>query len=330
MKSLLLPLIALILLLIASGCSDDAKPPATPPKPRTKVKVPVFNRDSAYQYIEDQLAFGPRVPNSEGHRNCRDWMVRRLKAFGAQVTEQSFDAKAYTGEILKSTNVIASFNPDAEERVLLAAHWDTRHIADKEEEGSERINEPIMGADDGASGVGVLFEIARQLQAQPIPMGVDIILFDAEDYGDGANDNPESWCLGSQYWSNNPHRKDYQAQFGVLLDMVGARDARFPKEGTSKYFAPQLLDKVWGLAQRMGKSKYFVNEAVSPTVDDHLFVNKLARIPMIDIVNLPADRTYGFYHHTHQDDLPLIDKGTLAAVGQVVLSVVYNTSNGDF
>ncbi len=312
-----------------NACTDDSKP-APPPKPIVKVKVPAFDRESAYQYIEAQLAFGPRVPNSEGHRNCRDWMVKELKSLGAKVIEQKFDAKAYTGETLKSTNIIASFNPENDDRVLLAAHWDTRHIADKEKDDTTRINEPIMGADDGASGVGVLLEIARQLQKQPIPMGVDIILFDAEDYGDGANDNPTSWCLGSQYWSKNLHKKGYKARYGILLDMVGARDARFPKEGTSRYYAPQLLDKVWAIAKRMNKSKYFVEEQVSPTVDDHLFVNKITGIPMIDIVNLPKDRTYGFYHHTHQDDLAVIDKGTLGAVGQVVLSVVYNSSNGDF
>lgn len=318
----------LLILVGFTACKED-KPAPDPPKPIVKVKVPAFNRDSAYAYIEGQLAFGPRVPNSEGHQQCGAWLAKRFESFGAKVIEQKFDAKAYTGEILKSTNIIASYNPDNKDRIILAAHWDTRHIADKEDDES-RINEPIMGADDGASGVGVLLEIARHLNQNPIPLGVDLILFDSEDYGDGENDDMESWCLGSQYWAKNPHVKNYKARYGILLDMVGAKDARFPKEGTSRHFAPQLLDKVWGLAKRMGKSNYFVPQQVSPTVDDHLFVNRIAKIPMIDIVNLPEDKTYGFYHHTHDDDLPLIDKATLGAVGQVVLSVVYNTSNGDF
>ena len=315
-------------LLFITACEDE-KPKPPPTKPTIKVKVPAFDRNSAYEYVKGQLAFGPRVPNSEGHDQCRAWLVEQFESMGAQVTEQKFDATAYTGEVLKSTNIIASYNPENPNRIILAAHWDTRHIADKEDDTS-RINEPIMGADDGASGVGVLLEIARHLKASPIPLGVDLVLFDSEDYGDGENDAPETWCLGSQYWAKNPHKKGYKARFGILLDMVGAKDARFPKEGTSRHFAPQLLNKVWALAKRMGKSNYFVEEIVSPTIDDHLFVNRDARIPMIDIVNLPKDKTYGFYHHTHDDDIELIDPATLGAVGQVVLSVVYNTSNGDF
>jgi Zn-dependent M28 family amino/carboxypeptidase len=169
--------------LLLTACQEEKKPAAPADTPQKAVKIPAFVADSAYAYIARQVAFGPRVVNTSGHKACREWLVSQFKGFGATVIEQPFDAKAYTGEILKGVNIIAQFNPDHPRRIVLAAHWDTRHIADSPI-STERRSEPILGADDGGSGVGVLLEIARQLQANPIDLGIDIVLFDAEDYGD--------------------------------------------------------------------------------------------------------------------------------------------------
>lgn len=320
------------LLLSSCGGENSSTESLPPPPPREKVAVPKFERDSALAYVARQIEFGPRVPNTDAHRKTKEWLVAQFKRFGAKVIEQDFEAEAYTGAKLQATNIIAQFNPGAKKRVLLGAHWDTRPFADSPI-NEERREEPILGADDGGSGVAVLLEVARQLQANPISLGVDIVLFDAEDYGESGGENPDSYALGSQYWARNPHVKGAQKpQFGILLDMVGARGARFPKEYFSMQFAPQIVNKVWKLAQDMGYGNYFVNEQGGAITDDHYYVNKIARIPMIDIINRARGTQTGFgeHWHTHEDNMEIIDKRVLRAVGQVVLSVLYREANGDF
>lgn len=314
--------------------SESKEVSATDAKPAKKMKVPKFDRDSAYQFIADQAAFGPRVPNTTAHTACKDYLAAKLQSFGASVIEQDFKAQAYTGTTLNATNIIGQFNPTARKRIVLAAHWDSRHIADNDPDESKR-NEPVMGVDDGASGVGVLLEIARQLGANPIEnLGVDIIFFDAEDYGETGSGAVETWGLGSQHWSRNFHVSDYQAAYGILLDMVGAKNARFPIEGTSARYAPNVVRKVWRLAQGMGYGDYFSSQNVGGITDDHYFVNTIARIPMIDIINLPVktgtntDELFVNHWHTVNDTMENIDKRTLRAVGQVVLAVLYNEAMG--
>ncbi len=329
--------LSIVFIALWSCKSDPPQEESVPAPSAAKQQVPPFNRDSALLYLRTQVNFGPRVPNTSGHRECREWLVDKLQSFGAAVIEQNFEAEAYTGDKLQATNIIAQFNPQQSKRILLAAHWDTRHIADSPL-SSENQDRPIPGADDGASGVAVLLEVARQIQAFPIDLGVDIILFDAEDHGRGGeteetDPSKSSWCLGSQYWSRNKHKNAYQAEYGILLDMVGARGARFPKEYHSTQFAPQLTNKVWQLAGRMGYGNYFQNVNGGGVTDDHYFVNTLARIPMIDIINLPANsnnRGFGAHWHTQNDNLNIIDNRTLRAVGQVVLAVVYREANGQF
>lgn len=317
------------------GCKSDGSGQSSvtgEEAPKEKVAVPKFDRDSAYAFVEKQVSFGPRVPNTEAHRQCRQWLAARFRQYGAEVIEQDFQARAYTGATLNATNIIARYNPQAAKRIMLAAHWDSRPFADSPL-NTDRKDEPILGADDGGSGVAVLLEVARQLQANPIEMGVDLILFDAEDYGESGGDNAESYCLGSQYWSRNPHVSGRQRpKYGILLDMVGAEGARFPKEYYSMQFAPQLANKVWKLAQNMGYGNYFVNDSGGGVTDDHYFVNTIARIPMIDIINRPVGAQTGFgeYWHTHNDDMDIIDPRTLRAVGQVMLAVVYREANGEF
>ncbi|MEM1214564.1 MAG: M28 family peptidase, partial [Bacteroidota bacterium] len=295
--------------------------------------IPSFNVDSAYNYIAEQVAFGPRVLGSAGHAAAKDWLVSEFKKMGAKVIEQDFTAEVYTGDKFPATNIIAQFNPNVSDRILLGAHWDTRHIADSPL-SVEREEEPILGADDGGSGVGVLLEIARQLQANPIGLGVDLILFDAEDYGQSNTDEDtaETYCLGSQYWGRNPH-SPYKARYGVLLDMVGAKDAKFLKEGYSYgQINPELVNKIWSLASRMGKSNYFVDQRGPAITDDHVFVYKYGNVPMIDIINISGTEktAFGPHWHTHNDNMDIIDKNKLRAVGQVMLAMIYREDAGTF
>ncbi|MBT8191358.1 MAG: M28 family peptidase [Bacteroidia bacterium] len=317
----------LFLLIGFVSCNEESK---AVPKPATKtpVKVPAFNGDSAYTYIEKQLSFGPRVPGTDEHAACRQWMVEKFRSFGAEVIEQEFTAVIHTGDKWPSANIIAQFNPDLKDRVILSAHWDTRYIAE-EDKNKKRKEDPIPGADDGGSGVGVLIEIARIISENPINLGVDIILWDAEDQGKrGSNQPPQLWCLGSQHWAKNMHRNNYRAKYGINLDMVGAKNPRFGKDDFSKQYAGKILDRIWSNARRMGYTDMFVNEDTGPLVDDHYFINTLTNIPMIDIINQPRNSRTGFVNHwhTHDDDINAIDKRTLRVVGQVVLKTIYGES----
>jgi glutaminyl-peptide cyclotransferase len=230
-------------------------------------------------------------------------------------------------------NIVASYNPDASKRILLCAHWDTRRVADQD---TERTQEPILGADDGGSGVGVLLEIARVLNENPIKIGVDIVLFDAEDQGESSTPTrpyrKETWCIGSQYWSKTPHKIGYKANFGILLDMIGSKGARFPKEGLSMKHAGIFVEKVWTEALNMGYSDLFVSNTAQQIVDDHLFINEIANIPTLDIINLPtnpgANGSFGHYWHTHKDNMDIIDQNTLNAVGNVLTHILYKESAG--
>ena len=314
------------LLLVACG---GKKQNATTPQPQAHVVVPTFNADSAYHYTAGQVAFGPRVPNSEAHRACGDWLEAELERFGAQVTAQHVTLRAYDGTALAARNIIGSYKPELKKRVILCAHWDSRPWADADPDPKNHRT-PILGANDGASGVGVLLEIARQLQAQPTEIGIDILFFDAEDYGTHAEDKETTegltWCLGSQYWARVPHTANYNARFGILLDIVGAPDSKFNVEGISKHYAENIVKKVWAQAKRLGYGNMFVNEDGGYITDDHLYVNRFLGIPCIDIINYDPDSPNGFgpYHHTVKDNMEWISSETLKAVGQTVLNVIYN------
>ena len=295
------------------------------------VQVPAFNADSAYLYVKQQVDFGPRTPGSEAHDRCGDYLAAKLEAFGAKVYNQRADLTGYDGRTLKARNIIGAYNPDSKRRVLLCAHWDTRPWADNDPDKANH-RKPILGANDGASGVGVLLEVARQLQRQAPAIGIDIIFFDMEDYGtpqcaETLTDDSATWCLGSQYWSRAPHVKDYNARFGILLDMVGGRGATFLKEGVSLQYAEPVVKKVWHAAKKLGLENYFVDEHGGYVNDDHVPVNEIARIPCIDIVNCDLNgelSSFGDFWHTLDDNMDVIDRNTLQAVGQTVLQVIYN------
>ena len=294
-----------------------------------QVEIPAFDADSAYHYIDKQVSFGPRVPNTKAHQACADYLTSQLEAFGAVVFRQDFDAIAYDGTILKSSNIIGAYNPESKRRIALFAHWDTRPWADNDPNPKNHHN-PVLGANDGGSGVGVLLEVARQINIKQPALGIDIILFDAEDYGSPTFykgvQREDHWCLGSQYWSRVPHVPNYTARFGILLDMVGGKDATFYQEGYSLYFAKKLTKKVWNKAHQLGYNKYFIDQEGGTIVDDHLFVNKITNIKTIDIIPyFPNNEQSSFRDvwHTVNDDMEHISKETLKAVGQTVLAVIY-------
>lgn len=289
---------------------------------------PMFNADSAYLFVEKQVAFGPRVPGSSAHKACGDYLVASLGAYGAEVTEQVADITHYDGKNLTIRNIIGSYFPEKEKRILLFAHWDSRPFADEESDSIRQL-QPIAGADDGASGVATLLEIARNLQQHPVEVGVDIIFFDLEDWGQPSFDTVwvpgEWWCLGSQYWSEEPHVENYKAEYGILLDMVGAANASFLKEGYSVKYAPNIIDKVWSTAAKLGYGNYFLSQNGGYITDDHLPVNEHHRAPSINIINLKTDTHTGFapHWHTHGDDMRNIDRKSLKAAGQTVMEVIY-------
>jgi hypothetical protein len=317
----------LITVLCIGACTSDPQQKTRSKKPKVKVVVPTFNVDSAYYFIEKQVSFGPRALSSKGWENCAIWLVTKFKTYTPNVVVQEASVTTYDGKNHTLKNIIVSFSPDKNNRIALFAHWDTRPIADHD---TENQNSPILGANDGGSGVGVLIELARLFGKKKKKIGVDIILFDAEDYGQPENSKhpimQNSWCLGSQYWSNNPHKQNYFARYGILLDMVGAKNATFRHEEISCYYGLNILQKVWRKASRLGFGDYFLFENAKQIIDDHYYVNKITGIPTIDIIEYDPSTATNFnkHWHTHEDDMDNIDKHTLNAVGQTLLDVVYN------
>ena len=292
--------------------------------PVAGVQAPPFNPDSAYFYVSKQVAFGPRVPDMPAHQHCLAWLTGKLKTFADTVFVQRTTVTSFQNKPLPCINLIASFNPSASSRILLLAHWDTRPWADHDTADQDK---PIDGADDGASGVAVCLEIARQLHSKSPGCGVDILLTDVEDYG-SENDN-NSWGLGTQYWARHPHIPSYKANFGILLDMVGGRGSQFRMEQVTRHYAGGYARKIWDAGNDLGFSYYFPYDDMGNVsiIDDHYFINTLTNIPTADIIALRPDGSFPPYHHTHGDNMAVIDRKTLAAVGQTVLSVIYNFSD---
>ncbi len=321
-KSSLIIFIPLIALMISCAEPEDKKKTEElPAMTKPDIPAPDFNADSAYLFIQQQVNFGPRVPNTAAHDSCAEFLIRKLKSYTTDIIIQEGKVTAYNGDKLNIKNIIARFNPEINNRILLCAHWDTRPFADQDK---ERPNQPFDGANDGASGVGVLLEIARHLDIIKPFIGVDIIFFDAEDYGN--SNTRDSYCLGTQYWAENPPIPNYYPKYGILLDMVGAARATFTMEGYSMQYAPSVVKKVWDTAAKLGYSDYFRYKKTNSMTDDHLYINTMANIPCIDILQYdPSTRsTFGSYWHTHDDNMDIIDENTLKAVGQTLLEVIYS------
>lgn len=284
--------------------------------------VPLFNGSNAYAHIQAQVDFGPRIPNTEAQEKCAAYLEAELRRNTDTVHRQETTIKVHDGKELRCINLVGSINPGASKRLLLLAHWDSRPWADMED-----ATKPVPGANDGASGVGVLLELARVVHEHKIDssLGIDILFADVEDHGK-SEWGSESYALGTQYWARHPHVPGYRAFAGILLDMVGGRNARFAMEGVSRQYASHIQQAVWAAGAKAGYSSYFVFEDGGSITDDHVFVNEIARIPTIDIIDLPKNSSTGFVHHWHttKDDMSNIDKNTLKAVGQTLLQYIYS------
>ncbi len=323
--------VMLITGMVLNSCTEGEQKPKKEKvvefEKRSLVSIPDFDADSAYLFVEQQVAFGPRVPGTKAHKECAEFLSSKLLSYTPNVIVQNGKVYAFNDKVLEVKNIIASFQPEKQNRILLCAHWDSRPFADHDP--NEKNHEtPIDGANDGASGVGVLLEIARHLMQSETSLGIDIILFDVEDYGkpEGMqSQRDDTWALGSQYWAKNPHKVNYNARYGILLDMVGAQNATFNMEGISMYFAPDIVKKVWNTAQNIGYGNYFLFEETGQITDDHLYINLIRKIPTIDVIHQDASTSTGFFKHWHtvKDDISNIDKATLKVVGQTVLTVIY-------
>lgn len=295
-------------------------------KPDTIASLMIFNGDSAYNFVKAQCDFGPRVPNTKAHRQCGDYLIEKLTSYGANVIVQSPTLTAYDGTKLNARNIIGEFAPENNRRILLLAHWDCRPWADSDPDPKNH-SKPVPGANDGASGVGVLLELARLFNEKRPGVGVDIMFVDAEDWGDSGGtsaDADNSWALGTQYWAANPHKLGYRPMYGILLDMVGARGSVFTHEYFSMQYAPALVKEVWNIAERSGYGDFFVNTAGGAITDDHVFINR-AGIATIDIIAMNTATDNGFFPqwHTVDDTMEHIDAATLKAVGQTLTNFIY-------
>ena len=329
-------LLSILALILLTACGNKQTYTAT-----AEIVGPEFSSDSAYTFCEQQCAFGPRTMNSEAHEQCAQWIIAKFREYGMEVREQKAPLVGYDGTVLNSTNIIASYQPEAEKRVMLCAHWDSRPWADNDPDEAN-WHTPVMAANDGASGVAVMLEIARLLQQEKLAadtahqlnpqLGIDFVCFDAEDWGtpqwSEQQDNSEStWALGAQYWAANPYRSGHKPQYGILLDMVGGQGATFYREMFSQRFANQIVNRVWEAAAIVGKSSYFPQKEGGYITDDHVPVNRLAGIPCIDIVPHYPDcdaSSFGPTWHTVNDDMQHIDRNTLKAVGQTIIQVLWS------
>ncbi len=332
-RKLLYISMALIAIMACTGASCNKTKNGTGDTTSTVTAQPVgptFNADSAFAFCQAQCDFGPRTMNSEAHERCAQWIAETFRKYGCTVDLQKATLRGYDATPLQSTNIIASVHPECPYHVMLCAHWDSRPWADNDPD-SLNWRKPVMAANDGASGVGVMLEIARLLQNDTtLKVGVDFICFDAEDWGVPQwlrISSEDSWALGAQYWANNYQKPTaYTTLYGILLDMVGGQQAQFYQERMSMEFAPSVVDKVWKAARDAGYSDYFPFELGGYITDDHVPVNQKAGIPTIDIIpfypNCPQG-TFGPTWHTVNDDMAHLDKNTLKAVGQTVIQVLF-------
>jgi len=322
--------LAMFAVALLPGCTGRSARGAEKTAETPSIEAAAFDADSAYAAVKAQVDMGPRVPGTESHARCGAWLVSELRRHGADtVVIQRGAMEGGDGRQVDIMNITGRYNPEARERVLLVAHWDTRPVADAETD-ARLHNTPIPGANDGASGVGVLLEIARQLGKKRPSVGVDLLMVDAEDGGvsgdDYTGDTSSTWCLGSQYWSaNSPYGADNVPRWAIVLDMVGGIGARFNREALSLSQAPALVERVWATARAIGHGPRFAAEVGGPIIDDHLFISR-AGIPAIDIVECRSAETGSFpaTWHTLSDDMEHIDRASLLAAGQTVLTVIYN------
>lgn len=327
-------MIALLIVALIAGAafnflpSNKAEVSETEEIEKVQPVGPDFNADSAYIYLQEQCDFGPRTMNSTAHDKCEKWIIQKFEQYGCKVTTQKATLNGYDGTPLRSTNIIASYNPEATTRIMFCAHWDCRPWADNDPD-STNWHKPIVAANDAASGVGVMIELARILKGSGLELGVDFICFDAEDYGTPqwfeGEDPGDTWALGAQYFANNLP-EGYAPRYGILLDMVGGVGAKFYREGMSMQYAPAIVKKVWNAARQVGYGSYFPKDDGGMITDDHIPVNQTANIPCINVIPYYPDcaqSSFGPTWHTIADNMDNIDKNTLKAVGQTMVQVLF-------
>lgn len=312
-----------VLALSLVGCSQDqprANSPAQSTTARTTMSaIPEFSGARAFELLVKQTSFGPRNPESDGHRACLQFLLSSLAPLADEVRTQEFVHIGYGGEKLHLTNVIASFRPAAASRIFLCAHWDTRPRADRDADKARQLL-PIIGANDGASGVAVLLEIASLLKNTPPPIGVDLILFDGEDYG--REGDLDRYFLGSRHFAQTKPPA-YQPQYGILLDMVGDANLDLPKEQISVRSAPDVVDMVWNTARELGITQ-FSDQIGDEVLDDHVPLNE-AGMKTIDIIDFSYPDASHRYWHTHDDTPEHCSAESLEAVGRVITHVLYRS-----
>ena len=318
--------------MVSCSCKRSATGNATssgvPSSTAASREMPRFSADSAYQFVASQCDFGPRVPGSDAQKACAKWLQNELLRHGATVKLQEGEMTAYNGTKLPVINIMGSFNPDAKMRVLLISHWDSRPFADNDPDPAKR-KQPVMGANDGASGVGILLELARLCNEKLPQVGIDIFLTDAEDYGapddwKGTHDE-KWWALGTQMWCKQAANEGYRAQYGILLDMVGSANATFYREYYSERYASSFVNEIWQTAARLGYGDLFINQGGGGVTDDHVFVNRMLQIPCVDIIDTRTDTdgTFCPEWHTTYDTIDNISRETLGKVGRVLVSLLW-------
>ena len=290
-------------------------------RPRT-----AFDGEQAYRYVDTQLAFGPRVPGTEGHRRMGEWLVDQMRERADSVVVQQWTHVTARGDSLPMRNVLARFRAESPERILLLAHWDTRPISDNATDSARRLL-PVPGANDGASGTAILLALADLLAETEPAYGVDLLFVDGEDYGDFDADSGRGVdvFIGSRWFAANLPSPDYRPLFGVLFDMVGDRELRIYQEAISAQHAPEVVARVWQVAADLGYEKYFVPQVRYTVKDDHvpLLERGLRVIDVIDIEYTCASADcQPNHHHTPEDTIDKVSARSLQIVGDVAVRLV--------
>ena len=271
-----------------------------------------FDGQRALEDVATQLAFGPRIPGTPGHTATGDWILQRLEATADSVVVQSFEHVTLEGDTLALRNFLGRFRPNAERRILYVAHWDTRPVADQSRNlGAQQ--QPVPGANDGASGVAVLLGVADALKARAPDIGVDLLFVDGEDYGDFGRG--VDVLLGSRYYADNLP-PGALPEFAVVWDMVGDRDLEVPQEGNSMLAAPAVVRRVWEVAAELGYGRHFPDRAGRPITDDHVSLHAVG-IKAIDVIDFDYE-----YWHTTEDTLDKVSAESLQVIGDVAMALL--------
>jgi len=316
--------ITLFIIILTSGCSQE--------QPKLKVQIPVvsdtaksseiFDGKSAFAYLKKQTDFGPRTPGSDAHKKCLAFLQSEMQKYAGTVILLPFSHKGYDGKIITMTNVLSSLNLKATTRILFLAHWDSRPRADQDPDVKKQ-KEMVLGANDGASGVAVLMELARQLKIKPPSVGIDILFTDGEDYG--KEGDTEGYFLGARSFSKNLP-PGFKPEFGILLDMVGDAQLEIRKERYSLEYAPAIVDLVWSAARSLGVEQ-FSDNLQGWVLDDHIPLNE-AGIKTIDLIDFNYPDESNSYWHTTLDTPDKCSSESLEAVGKVLMHVIYNYPSG--